>query len=514
MTRLLPPEGFSVAGRLRPRRRFPAVPGAVALLGLTLLAGCAVGPDYATPEATGLPARWHRAADTRSVTTAALGEWWRDLRDPLLDRLMAEAVEGNLDVATAKAKIREARALRREAIGGLLPTLDGSASGTRQQTTASSAAAGTRVSNLFQAGLDASWELDLFGANARSLEAATASAHASEADLDSTLLTLVGDVATNYVEARGYQARIDLARRTAKSQRETAGLTRTKFEAGSASAVDTSKAEAQAATTEAAIPSLESAFAQTVHRLSVLTGREPGALAGAMAGSRPIPAPRRALPKGIPADVLVNRPDVRAAERRLAQATAAVGAAEAALYPSVTLSGAISTSATRVGDLGKASTIAWSWGPSVKVPIFEGGKLVAARDAAEATRDQSFLAWRASILTALEDVENALVALSKERTRASRLSEAATQYRRAATLSRALYQSGSSSFLDVLDAERSLYSAEDSLIQSRVAITTDHVALAKALGGGWTKPLDASKPEVVDTGTGPHLRPELVSAAP
>lgn len=469
------------------------------------LAGCAVGPDYVTPDVA-MPARWQRAAGEHAMTRAALGDWWRDLRDPLLDDLMVRAVEGNLDVATAKAKIRQARAERREAIGGLLPTVSNSDTATRQQSSASSMSPRTSVSSAFQAGFDASWEVDLFGANARSVEAAGANVGATENDLDATLLTLVGDVASNYVEARGYQARIALAQRTAKSQRETAALTKTKFDAGSASAVDTAKAEAQAATTEAAIPSLQTSLAQAVHRLSILTGREPGALTGEMSRPRAIPTPTRALPKGFPADVLRNRPDVRAAERRLAQATAKVGQAEAALYPSVSLTGSISSSATRMGDLGKGSTIAWSWGPSITVPIFQGGKLVAARDVAEASRDQSLLAWRASILTALEDVENALVALSQERIKAGRLSEAATNYRKAATLSHALYQSGSSSFLDVLDAERSLYSAEDSLIQSRVAITTDHVALAKALGGGWTRPVDTTKPEVVDEGTLPHIR--------
>ncbi len=506
MTRSIALDRSTGSGRrpFRGRRRSTQV--ASLLVSLLILGGCAVGPDYLAPSATNVPARWYRAVDGKSVTTVALGEWWRDLRDPVLDRLMEEAVAGNLDVASAKAKIREARASRRGAIGGLLPTLDGSASATRQQKVASATTSGSRVSNLFQGGFDAGWELDLFGANVRSLEAATAGVVATQDDLDSTLLTLVGDVASNYIEARGYQSRIALARRTARSQRETAGLTRTKYEAGSASAVDSSKANAQAATTEAQIPSLEATLAQTVHRLSILTGRAPGTLVGEMTRGGSIPSPRRSLPAGLPADVLTNRPDVRAAERRLAQATAKVGAAEAALYPSISLSGSITTSATRVGDLAKASTIAWSWGPSVNVPIFEGGKLIAARDEAAAVRDQNLIAWRSSVLDALEDVENALVSISKERSRARSLTEAANQYRRAATLSRALYQSGSASFLDVLDAERSLYSAEDTLIQSRVAIATDHVALAKALGGGWKRPVDTTKPEVRDENVGPHLR--------
>ena len=483
------------------RHRFTPLGG---LLLATLLAGCAVGPDF-TPTDVGLPSHWHGAGAPKATTAGMLGEWWRDLKDPILDRLIADAVEGNLDVKTAAAKLREARALRREAIGGLLPTLDGSGSGTRQQTTSSSTGK-TAVGSLFQAGLDASWEVDLFGANARTAEAADANATAVRADLDATLLTLVGDVATNYAQLRGLQARIALARRTAKSQRETAALTRTKFETGSASAVDAAKAEATAASTEAGIPTLETSVAEAIHRLSVLTGREPGALDRLLRSGGAIPVPRRALPAGVPADVLSNRPDVRAAELRVAQYTAKLAASEAALYPSASLTGAISTSAIRPGDLAKGSTIAWSWGPSVTIPIFEGGRLVAARDAASAVRDEQLLAFRAAVLTALEDVENALVAEKQEKARAGKLATAVAAYRRAADLSRSLYSTGTSSFLDVLDAERSLYTAEDTLIQSRVLLATDHVALAKALGGGWRRPVETERPEVVDTATGPHLR--------
>lgn len=457
-----------------------------------LLGACAVGPDYVAPEVR-LSPKWSNdgARAARPDRLATLGEWWKGFGDPLLDRLVEEAVAGNLDVAAAKAKVREARATRREAVGGMLPQVDGSGSADRLET----AGAGGSVSSQFQAGLDASWELDLFGANARAVEAATRGAEAAEDDLHATLLTLVGDVATNYVEARGLQARIDLARRTARSQRRTAELTRTRFQAGSVSAVDGAKADAQAASTEATIPDLRAAYAQAVHRLSVLTGREPGALAALMAPEKPIPAPRRALPTGIPADVLHLRPDVRAAERRLAQSTASVGKAEAALYPSVSLTGQLSTTGVRLGDLGRASSIAWSWGPSVSVPIFQGGKLVAARDAADAERDQYLAAWKSSVLSALEDVENALVGLAQERLKGRKLAEATQRWRQAASLSRTLYANGSTSFLDVLDAERSLFSAEDSLLQSRVAVTVDHIALAKALGGGWTRPVATTKPE-------------------
>ncbi len=221
---------------------------------------------------------------------------------------------------------------------------------------------------------------------------------------------------------------------------------------------------------------------------------------------RAIPAPRKPLPAGVPADLLTRRPDVRAAERRLAQATAKIGAAEAALYPDVSLTGSLSTSASRPGELLRASSVSWSWGPSVSIPILDGGKLAAERDATQAQRDEYLVAWRSSVLTAMEDVENALVSLSRERLRARQLASSVDNYRKAGDLSRAQYEAGKSSFLDVLDAERSLYSAEDSLIQSRVTLAKDYVALAKALGGGWDAPVDASRPEVADEAMGPRLR--------
>lgn len=472
-----------------------------------LLAGCAVGPDYTVP-GIHLPTQWANAKSKRPQAPENLAQWWRRLNDPVLNGLIDEAVQANLDVATAKAKIREARATRRQAIGALSPSIEGSASATRSRTAATTTDGVTTppyTGNQFQGGFDASWELDLFGANRRAVEASTYGVDAAEDDLRSTLLTLLGDVASYYADARGYQARIALARRTATSQRETAALTQRKLDAGSASAVDVAKAAAQAATTEANVPTYEASYAESVHRLGILLGREPGALSQMLKRTAPIPAPRLPLPAGIPADVLVLRPDVRKAERQLAQYTAKIGQAEAALYPDVSLTGSVSTTAAKTGDLGKNSSIGWSFGPTVSVPIFNGGKLRAAVEVAEAQRDQYYVAWRSAVLTALEDVENALVSLSKERVKAQRLSEASERYGEAARLSRVLYEQGTQTFLDVLDAERSLYSAEDSLLQSRVNIAKDYIALAKALGGGWDGAIDSSKPEVVDVHTGPHI---------
>jgi NodT family efflux transporter outer membrane factor (OMF) lipoprotein len=480
----------------------------VALFGLAL-AGCAVGPDYSAPTIA-LPAGWGGAKTAQAPKPANLAQWWRRLNDPVLNDLVEQAVQGNLDVATAKAKIREARAMQREAVGALFPSLTGSGSATRNQVSsnsggATSSPATTSVYNQFQAGFDASWELDVFGANRRAVEAATYGTDAAEDELRATLVTLIGDVTSYYAEARGYQARSALARRTAASQRETAALTQKKFEAGSSSAVDAAKAVGEAATTEANIPTYEAAYAVDVHKLGVLLGREPAALSELLKRSAPIPAPRLPLPTGIPADVLTSRPDVRQAERQLAQYTAKVGQAEAALYPSVSLTGSLSTTALKVGDLGKTSSIGWSWGPSVSVPIFNGGQLRAAVEVAEAQRDQYFVAWRSSVLTALQDVENAIVSLAQERAKTRSLTEAARRYGEAAHLSRSLYDAGTQSFFDLLDAERSQYSAEDSLLQSRIAIATDYIALAKALGGGWDGAIDSARPEVIDVNIGPHI---------
>lgn len=499
---------------------------AVTLASGLMLAGCAVGPDYRQPEMA-VPDKWASVGAMTPASRPELAQWWTRLNDPLLDALIDEAVAGNLDVATARAKVREARALYRQAAGTAWPSLRASVSGTRSggpgrmspgaSSTTSSTASSTTSSttninsgtgnagDLFQAGFDASWELDLFGANRRAQEAAKYGVDAAQWGLSAALLTLIGDVTSSYVQARGYQARLALARDTAASQEETARITRLKFEAGASSGLDAANAAGQAQSTRAAIPAFEAAYAQTVHGLSVLTGQPPEALLDRMEQPEPLPTPTLPVSLGVPADVLLARPDVRLAERRYAQSTAKVGQAEAARYPSVSLTGSLITSATRPGDLGQRSSIGWAFGPSLTVPLFNGGRLKAGVEVAQAERDQSFIAWRAAVLNALKDVEGASVALYQENERIAALRASAASYRTAADLARLLYRAGSTSFLDVLTAERSLYLAEDALIQSRVLFTTHYVALNKALGGGWNGHIDTSTPEVVDAHTGPHL---------
>lgn len=491
---------------------------AVALATGLVLAGCAVGPDYQPPHVS-LPKTWSSVAVMTPAGPSELAQWWARLNDPLLDALIDEAVKGNLDVATARAKVREARASYRQTAGTAWPVLKGSVSGSRSGgpgrtvpdasngalSNANSNAGTGNVADLFQAGFDASWELDLFGANRRAGEAARYGVDAAQWGLRAALLTLIGDVASSYVQARGYQARLALARDTAASQEESARITQLKFEAGASSGLDAANAAGQAQSTRAGIPAFEAAYTQTVHGLSVLTGQPPDALLERMKQPQPLPTPSLPVSLGVPADVLLARPDVRLAERRYAQSTAKVGQAEAARYPSVSLTGGLVTSATRPGDLGQRSSIGWAFGPSLTVPLFNGGRLKAGVEVARAERDQYFIAWRAAVLNALKDVESASVALYQETERIAALRAAAASYRTAADLAHQLYRGGSASFLDVLTAERSLYVAEDALIQSRVLSSTYYIALNKALGGGWNGQIDTSTPEWVDPHTGPHL---------
>ncbi|MGE4557017.1 MAG: efflux transporter outer membrane subunit [Desulfovibrionaceae bacterium] len=472
-----------------------------------MVAGCMVGPNYKKPTLD-IPNKWEGNATDNETALPNLEEWWRNLDDPLLNQLIDEAVKGNLDVAGAKARIREARASYRKAGGTLWPSLDANALAMRNgYGSTSSSAEATHVPDqysLYKAGFDASWELDLFGGNRRALEAAEYGLNAAQEDLRSTLLTLIGDVASYYAQARGYQVRIKLARNTAASQEKTANMTRARFESGSASGVDLSEAVATVRITEANIPSLQAAFAEAVHRLGILLGEPPTTLTAKLSKPADVPVPQQDLPEGVPADVLLNRPDVQLAERRLAQYTARIGEAQAARFPKINLVGSLDTSVTDFGDLARKSSVVWSFGPTLSVPVFNAGQLKAAVEVAQAQRDQYFLAYQSSVLTALEDVENALVSLAKERKRATILTEAVTNYREAAELSQMLYEAGSTSYLDVLVVQRALYSAEDSLAQSQTRETTYYVALAKALGGGWSKPVDAGEPLIEDD-MGPHF---------
>ncbi|WP_375670238.1 efflux transporter outer membrane subunit [Bartonella sp. PS7NMGDW] len=460
-----------------------------------LLSGCMVGPNYQKTSFR-VPAVWGEKSAQTAGQPVALAGWWRRLNDPVLDALMDYAISGNNNVAVAKARVREARAGLGQVVGTLLPNVSNSISGTRSYSGQSDA-----LLNQYHSGFDASWELDFFGGHKRAVEAARYGLDAAVEDMRATMVTLLGDVATNYVQMRGWQQKLLIVRQIAVSQRKTYELMRARLTAGDVSELDVSNAQAQMANTEADISQMEANLAMSVHRLSVLTGRVPTALKALLqknAKHTKIPQPHWPIPAGIPADILLTRPDLRRAERQYAQATARIGQREADRYPSLTLTGNISTAATAIDQLWKNSTIGWSFGPGLRFPFFNGGQVEASIAVARAQRDQAFITYRAAVLGALEDVENALVRLTKEHQRLEKLIIANKASLHSLKLSRSLFENGNTSFLELLNADRSYYSAQMALKDSRVSLVTQYITLMKALGGGWDGVVDVSRPEVVD----------------
>ncbi|AQX28511.1 MULTISPECIES: efflux transporter outer membrane subunit [unclassified Bartonella] len=469
----------------------------------SVLTGCVVGPDYRKTSFS-VPAIWgqHFSAQTSKHPVAFAG-WWRNFNDLILDELINDAIAANNSVAVAKARVREARASLGQVTGYLSPSISSSIVGNH-----SSSQPDISLSR-YHSGFDASWELDLFGGHKRGIEAARYGLDATVEDLRATMVTLLGDVATNYVEMRGWQQKLSIARSIASLQRKTVKLIGAKLEAGDISELDNSNAQAQMINTEADILQMEANLSMSIHRLSVLTGRVPMALQDFLqksAQNKQIPQPKWPISLGIPADILLTRPDLRRAERQYAQATARIGQREADRYPSLSLTGNISTTAESIGQLAKSSTIGWSFGPNIRFPFFNGGQVVASVAVARAQRDQAFITYRAAVLGALEEVENALVQFYKEQQRLKKLLAASSAYSHSLQLSQGLFESGNTSYLELLNAHRSYYSSQMALRDSRIALAKHYIALMKALGGGWNGVVDVSRPEVVDTVTNLNVR--------
>ena len=469
-------------------------------LALCLVAGsgCAVGPDYRPPE-TKVSKDW----DGQNAVTPAhpskttldpvgLVEWWTAFNDPTLSSLVEMAVRANLDVRLAEARIRQARAARGVAGAPLWPQADASALYQRSQGSSEIGGGGAiatagGLKNLWQAGLDATWEVDIFGGTRRNVEAATADLRAAEEDRRDVLITLVGDVGSNYINLRGFQQQIDIARKNLKAQKHNAGIIQKRYDAGFVGGLDVANAKAQVATTEATIPVFESSARAAIYSLGVLLGREPAALSQDLAKAAPIPPTPLSIPVGLPSELLRRRPDIRRAEAQLHAATARIGVATADLFPKFNLVGSFGLSASEVARLGPWSSNFWSWGPSVTWPIFAGGRIYWNIKVQDALTEQALLTYEKTVLTALKDVETALVAYTKQQETRKSLSEAVENNRKAVDLAMTLYLAGKSDFLNVLIAQRSLFTTEDALAQSTRTVDTNLIALYKALGGGWEK---------------------------
>jgi multidrug efflux system outer membrane protein len=468
------------------------------------LSGCMVGPNYRAPQVP-VPAAWSEAQPGKAeASAAAVSQWWTTFKDPVLESLIARAVQSNWDLRTATGRVREARAQRGVAGADLWPTINLSGSYTRQRASEnaipfSSGAGSSSTSggpspflqglkldqDLFQTGFDASWEIDLFGGVRRSIEAADADLASSQESLRDTLVSLLAEVARNYVEVSGFQRRLAIARENLQAQRDTLELTRARFNAGLTSELDVEQAASQLATTRSQIPPLETSLKQGVHRLGVLIGQAPGALLEELSTAAPIPTAPPEVPVGLPAELLRRRPDIRRAERQLAAATARIGVAEADLYPKLSLTGSLGLESLQLTDLPKGASRFWAVGPTVSWPIFDAGRIRANIAAQDARTDQQFSTYQQTVMTALEEVENALVAYSREQARRTQLMEAAEANRRAVALATDLYRNGLGTFLNVLDSERVLFASQSDLAQSQATVSTDVVALYKALGGGW-----------------------------
>lgn len=476
----------------------------VAALVTVLLTGCtAVGPNYAAPELA-TPATWRGAAAARvavaPTTPEDLATWWRQLDDPTLTSLVEQALQTSLDLRAAQAKLREARARRALAGAELFPTVSGSAAGRRVKASGESGGGGT--ANLFSAGFDASWEPDVFGGLQRGVEAAQANLEASQASLHAVQVSLVAEVGLNYVELRASQAALDIARANATSQAETLQLTQWRAQAGLTTALDVEQARANLEQTRAQIPSLETSRAEAEHRLEILLGQQPGTLVEQLAKPGGIPRMPAHVAVSIPADALRQRPDVQVAERTLAAETARIGVVEAQAYPNFSLSGSLGLEALTLGALSGGNAVAGSVLGSVAAPIFDAGRIRQQVNIQTAVQEQALVNYESTVLNALEEVENALVAVANTRQRQDNLREALQAARLAARLARHRYSAGLSDFQTVLDTERTVLTIEDKLTLSEADGAKALIQLYKAVGGGWS-PAPASNIAANAQGTSP-----------
>ena len=456
-----------------------------------LLTGCitAVGPDYDPPAPVAVSDEW-RTAVARQLDdrAASLHAWWQSLEDPVLSQLIEQAHGRNRDLAGAVARIDEARALVTVATGARFPDIQGTGSATRSRTSKGvselTAPPQRRTDTVSQLGLSASWEVDLWGRVRRSVESAEGALGASIEDLRDLLVVTYADVGSTYIQLRTLQERLRLARANVTLQRETLELVRARNRAELAPELDVRQAELNLAVTEAAVPTIEASIAQTQHQLGVLVGTPPTTLVTLLAEPAALPAVPEALVTRVPADVVRQRPDVRRAERLLAAQTAQIGVSKAALFPTFSLTGDFGA-ATASGRLLEGSNQSWSYGTGFSWNLFNFGRVRAAVRAEEAATREQLANYEQAVLFALQDVEDSLVSYVKEQERRQALERAVVAAQGADRLVRELYRRGLTNFQNVLDTQRSLFSEQDSLADSKGTVLLNLISVYRAFGGGW-----------------------------
>jgi len=460
-----------------------------------VLTACAVGPDYVRPtlptperfaqsQAAAMPA----AADAGQAKPDASAEFWQDFGDPLLTQLVDEALLANHDLRIALSRYDRANALLRGAKFDRYPTLTANAEAVDSRASADQApgvARADRDAESYSAGINASWELDLFGRVRRNVESQRADAWASAADLDALQVAIVAEVARSYVELRGLQERLRVARENSDNQRETLRLVDARFNAGRGTEFDTSRTRAQLEATLARVPALEAQVAVTMHRLAVLTGRTPDALIAELAPAKPLPELPARLDAGTPGELLRRRPDVAAAEHRLHAATARIGVATADLFPRFTLGGLIGSQAIDSSALFERSSETRLVALGIDWSFLDIGRVRARIAAADADAGGELARYQQAVLLALEDTENALVRHARARVEDQHLERAAVDSARAAQLARVRFEAGATDLFEVLDAERTQLQAQDAFADGRTRSVSSAVALYKAMAGGW-----------------------------
>jgi multidrug efflux system outer membrane protein len=467
--------------------------GRLAIVGFAGAAGCVVGPDY-HPAGANAPAAWvSPAADGIADGASTPSSWWASFNDAELDSLVQRAAKSNLDLRVAEARLRQARAVRGGSAADLEPEIDASGSALRQRQSHNQPFFGALPLppnfpfeySVYQAGFDASWEIDLFGGRHRALEAATADWQGAIEARNDAMVSLLAEVARNYVELRGSQQRLEIARRDLKLQQEATELTRARFQGGVATELDVTREAALLAGQQAAIPPLETARRAAMYALGVLLGQPPGELVAELSPVAKVPPPPPQIPIGLPSDLLRRRPDVRRAERQLAAETARIGAAKAEWFPKISLTGDAGIESVSLSNWFDPGSRFWSIGPTVHWDALDFGRVRAQVRAQTAVQEAALATYQKAVLVSLQEAENAMVAYAQEQNRHRALAEQVVNNRRSLEMANSLFTAGRVNFLDVLDARRSLYQSDDLLAVSDQAVSLDLIALYKALGGGW-----------------------------
>ena len=482
-----------------------------ALAASVLLASCTVGPNFKRP-APSVPQHWNAAqgiVEQPAAASPASAQWWQSFQDPLLDSLIARGVSSNLDVRVSLLRLDEARVARGMAAARAWPTLSADASYARNRIsdTTFNGALFTAVPNIhipgappielpnpynqYQLAGSASWELDLFGRLRRSVETAEAQVQVSSEDQHAVLLSLLGDVAQNYLDLRGAQARRAIAQENLATLDDLLSLTQQRRAAGLTTELDVANAAAEDASTRASLPTYELQITQDVHELSMLLGAEPEALRAQLQAAAPIPPPPPQVPIGLPAELARRRPDIRQAEASLHAATAQIGVDIGALFPKLTLTASGGFQSEQLGSLSQWASRFSSFGPAFDMPLFDRGRWLSVR-LDRLKQQEAALSYQRTVLNALREVEDAVAAYGADQARRSGLGEAVMHNRDALEVARQRYESGVSDFINVLDAQRTLQQNQLSLVESTTGVSTDLVRLYRALGGGW----EAGSPDV------------------